>query len=47
MVDEEQLKEIYEEHQRIYGFILAHDAIGAGKAMQAHLDKSLRRYNYR
>ncbi len=47
MVDEEQLKEIYEEHQRIYGFILAHDSIGAGKAMQAHLDKSLRRYNYR
>lgn len=47
MVDEDQLKEIYEEHQRIYGFILAHDSIGAGKAMQAHLDKSMRRYNYR
>lgn len=47
MVDEKQLQEIYEEHQKIYGLILAKDAQGAGKAMEEHLKKSLVRYNYR
>lgn len=47
MVDEGQLKEIYEEHQKIYGLILASDAEGASKAMEEHLAKSSIRYNYR
>lgn len=47
MVDEEQLKEIYDEHQKVYGSILANDAQNAGKAMQEHLSKSVERYNYR
>lgn len=47
MVDEQQLHEIYEEHQKIYGFILAGDCEGAMAAMQEHLDKSIGRYNYR
>lgn len=47
MVDEEQLREIYDEHQRVYGLILAQDAEGAAKAMKDHLEKSLLRYNYR
>lgn len=47
MVDEEQLREIYDEHQKVYGLILAQDAQGAAKAMQKHLEKSLLRYNYR
>ena len=46
MVDEGQLKEIYEEHQKIYGLILASDAEGASKAMEEHLAKSSIRYNY-
>jgi len=47
MVDEVQLKEIYEEHQKVYGLIIARDAKGAAEAMQEHLEKSLQRYNYR
>ena len=47
MVDSEQLKEIYEEHQKIYGLILAQDGEGAAEAMREHLQKSLKRYNYR
>jgi DNA-binding FadR family transcriptional regulator len=47
MVDEGQLQEIYDEHQKVYGLILAQDAEGAAKAMQEHLEKSLLRYNYR
>lgn len=47
MVDEKQLQEIYDEHQKIYGLILASDAKGASEAMQEHLDKSVGRYNYR
>ena len=47
MVNAEQLKEIYEEHHKIYGFILAHDKESAAKAMKEHLDKSGDRYNYR
>lgn len=47
MVDEEQLKDIYEEHQRVYGLILAKDTEGASEAMKEHLEKSLGRYDYR
>lgn len=47
MVDEKQLQEIYDEHQKIYGLILASDAEGAAEAMQEHLNKSVSRYNYR
>lgn len=47
MVDEGQLQEIYDEHQKVYGLILAQDAKGAAEAMQEHLEKSLLRYNYR
>lgn len=47
MVDEKQLQEIYEEHQKVYGLILASDAEGASKAMEEHLSRSVARYNYR
>lgn len=47
MVDERQLQEIYDEHQKIYGLILARDARGASDAMKEHLDRSIDRYNYR
>lgn len=47
MVDEDQLRDIYEEHQKVYGLILARDAKGASDAMKEHLEKSLGRYNYR
>lgn len=47
MVDEDQLRDIYEEHQKVYGLILAKDAKGASDAMKEHLEKSLGRYNYR
>ena len=36
MVNEEQLRHVYEEHQKIYGFILTHDAKGARDAMEEH-----------
>ncbi len=47
MVDEKQLQEIYDEHQKIYGLILARDSEGAAEAMKEHLNKSVGRYNYR
>lgn len=47
MVDEMQLKEIYEEHQQIYGLIIARDGKGAARAMQEHLEKAGQRYNFR
>lgn len=47
MVDEEQLRDIYEEHQKVYGLILAKDSRSASEAMKEHLEKSLGRYNYR
>ena len=47
MVDEGQLRDIYEEHQKVYGLILAKDAKGASDAMKEHLEKSTGRYNYR
>lgn len=47
MVDEKQLQEIYDEHQKIYGLILAKDAEGAAEAMTEHLKNSIVRYNYR
>ena len=46
MVDEEQLKEIYEEHQKVYGLLIAKDGKGAAAAMQEHLEKAAQRYNY-
>ena len=46
MVDEEQLKEIYEEHQKVYGLLIAHDGKGAAAAMQEHLESAAKRYNY-
>lgn len=47
MADQQQLQEIYEEHRLIYGAILSRDAIAAGKFMEEHLQKSMKRYNYR
>ena len=47
MVGDVQLQEIYDEHQKIYGLILASDAKGAAGAMEEHLSQSLGRYNYR
>lgn len=47
IVESGQLKEIYEEHRKIYGFILANDGVRAGDAMKQHLEKSKTRYNYR
>lgn len=47
MADSVQLKEIYEEHRKIYGMILAHDGEGAADAMKEHLERSVTRYNYR
>lgn len=47
MVDEKQLRAIHDEHQMIYGLILAHDPQGAASAMQRHLSNSMQRYNYR
>lgn len=47
MVGDVQLQEIYDEHQKIYGLILASDSQGAAAAMEEHLRRSLGRYNYR
>jgi DNA-binding FadR family transcriptional regulator len=47
MADENQLKEIYEEHRLVYGAVLAHDEEAAGRFMEEHLHKSMLRYNYR
>lgn len=46
MVDESQLKEIYEEHQKVYGLLIARDGKGAAAAMQEHLERAAKRYNY-
>lgn len=46
MADEIQLKEIYEEHQKVYGLLIARDGIGAAAAMQEHLERAAKRYNY-
>ena len=47
MIDGRQLQEIYEEHQKIYGLILAKDGEGATEAMEEHMKRSKARYNYR
>lgn len=46
MVNIEQLYNIYEEHQHIYGFIIARDSKAAGEAMKKHLTQSRERYDY-
>ena len=46
MVDEGQLKEIYEEHKKIYEAIQKKDAKMAEVAMEEHLQRSSERYNY-
>lgn len=46
MVDEEQLRQIYEEHQKVYGLLIARDGKGAAAAMQEHLERAAQRYNY-
>ena len=46
MINIDQLQHIYEEHQKIYGFILARDSIAAGEAMKTHLTSSRKRYDY-
>jgi DNA-binding FadR family transcriptional regulator len=46
MVNIEQLTHIYNEHQQIYGFIIAHDSVAAGEAMKKHLEQSRQRYDY-
>lgn len=45
MVEESQLRDIYEEHQKIFGYIIARDAKAAAAAMEEHLEKSNLRYN--
>lgn len=45
MVEEKQLHDIYEEHQRVYGFIIAHDSELAANAMKEHLECSIERYD--
>ncbi len=46
MVDEAQLEEIYKEHQAIYNAIKEHDTCQAEQAMNEHMQKSSKRYNY-
>ena len=46
MVDEKQLEEIYKEHQMIYSAIREQNADLAEKAMNMHMQKSSKRYNY-
>lgn len=46
MADEDQLREIYEEHQKVYGLLIARDGKGAAAAMQEHLESAAKRYNY-
>ncbi|MDO4169106.1 MAG: FadR/GntR family transcriptional regulator [Lachnospiraceae bacterium] len=47
MINEEQLRQIKDEHQLIYGAILSKDGTAASKAMSEHLHRSMERYNYR
>ena len=46
MSGEEQMKQILEEHRRVYGLILARDPEGARDAMYAHMNMAQERYNY-
>lgn len=46
MVDEVQMEEIYREHQLVYGAIQEQNADLAEKTMDAHMQKSSKRYNY-
>ena len=46
MINIDQLQHINEEHQQIYGFILARDSHAAGEAMKKHLVQSRQRYDY-
>ncbi|WP_124064941.1 FadR/GntR family transcriptional regulator [Clostridium sp. E02] len=46
MANMEQLQCIYDEHQKIYGFIIAHDEEGAENAMREHLQAAKKRYNF-
>lgn len=46
MVDEMQLEEIYKEHQDIYSAIKEQDVWRAEQAMNEHMQKSSKRYNY-
>lgn len=46
MVDEIQLEEIYKEHQMVYSAIREQNADLAEKAMNVHMQKSSKRYNY-
>ena len=46
MVDEIQLEEIYKEHQLIYNAIREQNSELAEKAMNVHMQKSSKRYNY-
>lgn len=45
-MDFEQITDIYCEHQRIYGFIMARNSAAAGEAMRTHLENSLTRCYY-
>lgn len=44
MADSLQLKELYQEHQKIYGRIIERDSSGAAEAMKEHLERSAARY---
>ena len=46
MVDEVQLEDIYKEHQLVYSAIREQNADLAEKAMNVHMQKSSKRYNY-
>lgn len=46
MADETQLSEIYEEHQKVYGLIIARDGKGSARAMWEHLNRAAQRYNF-
>ncbi len=46
MINMEQLQSIYDEHQKIYGFIIAHDEQSAENAMSEHLQAARKRYNF-
>ena len=46
MADEDQMRQIYDEHKKIYGLIIARNPDEASEAMREHLDNSMKRYNY-